>query len=113
MFRITNKEIYLTRGDNALIHVSAKDSEGNAYVPQTGDKIAFSLKKKIKDEEKIIFIEQTEHTETGWDILLLPSHTNNLSFGDYIYDIQLTTNTGWIDTIIEPTKFTVAEEVTT
>lgn len=114
MFKITNKEIYLTRGDNARMHVSAKDRiSGDIYIPQNGDKIAFSLKKKIKDETKLIFIEQTEHTENGWYIVFQPEHTKDLAFGDYLYDIQLTTADDWVDTIVEPTKFTVAEEVTT
>lgn len=113
MFKITNKEIYLTRGDNARMHVSATDKiTGDSYVPQDGDTVSFSLKKKVKDEEPLIFIEQTDHTETGWYITFMPEHTNKLSFGDYLYDIQLITANGWVDTIIEPTKFTVAEEVT-
>ena len=113
MLKVTNNEVYLTRGDNALLHISARDSTGSTYVPQDGDVVTLSVKKKVKDNDKLICKIQDIHTETGWDITINPEDTSALSFGDYVYDVQLVGSNGWVDTIIEPSTFTIGEEVTT
>ena len=37
--------IEMTRGDNAIISFTAKESDGNTYLPSTGDKLTFAVAK--------------------------------------------------------------------
>ena len=37
--------IELTRGDNAIISFTAKESDGSTYFPSTGDKLTFAVAK--------------------------------------------------------------------
>ena len=48
----------------------------------------------------------------GENVTILPTDTSNLSYGEYFYDIQLTTEGGFVDTVITPSKFIVTPEVT-
>ena len=44
-------------------------------------------------------------------LTLQPSDTKNLPFGNYVYDIELTTADGFVDTFIGPATFTLTGEV--
>ena len=48
----------------------------------------------------------------GAAIHIRPEDTKELSFGKYLYDIQLTTADGDIYTVIPPTTFEILKEVT-
>lgn len=40
-----------------------------------------------------------------------PEDTKNLNFGTYVYDVELTTKDGIVDTFITPSSFKITEEV--
>ena len=42
-----------------------------------------------------------------------PTDTSKLSFGKYLYDVQITTEAGDVYTVIRPTTFELLTEVTT
>lgn len=75
---------------------------------QSDDVLFFTVKKSAKDtnylfQKKVIGVNQ---------IHIKPEDTDNLSFGKYKYDVQLTTASGDVYTIIEPSIFEVMEEIT-
>lgn len=92
MFKIDSENmiIYLTRGDSASIVFSAKDENGQVYHPNTNDRLSFSVAKKFGEEPliEIITIMQDDE-ESFWTINLNASHTKDLSFGKYCFDVQL------------------------
>lgn len=67
-----------------------------------------TIKKSIRDS--IPCIQKKNVGSNAFHIL--PTDTNDLTFGKYIYDVQLTTNDGDIYTVIEPTVFELMKEVT-
>lgn len=106
MIEVKGTNIFLTRGDTLRIQLSIRKND-EPYILQDGDKITFSLKKTIGDNECII------QKNIGEDYLLEiePNETKNLDFGQYVYDIQMEYVDGTIDTFITPSNFTLTDEV--
>lgn len=108
MFAIDGKKITLTRGDSAKITISIYDSVGNPYTPQTGDKVRFALKRNYTSEDALIKKQIPTNT---LELELLPSDTESLAFGSYVYDIELTYANGDVDTFISRGMLFLAQEV--
>lgn len=108
MLYIEGNMIKLTRGDTAYLTVPIQIATGEEYSMQNGDTLTMSVKKSIKDEtyafQKISVGENTIHIE--------PADTEQLAFGKYKYDLQLTTTDGDIYTLIEVDTFELMPEVT-
>lgn len=127
--------IELTRSDNASIVFSAVDGEGTTYIPTEGDVLTFAVGKKL-GSDPVFSISNTFDgldIDSFWTVEIGADPTNwyqkddngnpiyengepvLLKFGDYVWDLQLTTSTG-TTTIIGKTdnvspKFRVWGEV--
>ena len=110
MFKIEkmNNKITLTRGDHADLKVLLSDELGDTYEMKKGDYLTFTMKKNIYD--KTISLKKTTFDTPV--INFVKADTNELSFGEYIYDIQLTTADEEVFTVIPPSIFVVGEEIT-
>lgn len=101
--------IRLTRGDTARLTVSVvNDINGQPYEIASTDILYLTVRKKVKDPnycfQKKLIGSNLFHIE--------PEDTEELDFGNYVYDVQLTRENGDIYTVIEPTRFEVMTEVT-
>ncbi|MBQ1570227.1 MAG: hypothetical protein IIZ78_03800, partial [Clostridiales bacterium] len=72
--------------------------------PVEGDVIAFTLKKDSKSSEVLI-------KKYGTTIVFNPQDTNKFKYGNYLYDVTLTTAGGAVYTIIPPTEFVLSDEI--
>lgn len=101
--------IHLTRGDTARFSVSIDNLVTNEnYVIGGKDLLTLTVKKSINDESPCI-----QKQVTGGDLFHIEStDTQGLAFGKYIYDVQLTTESGDVYTVITPTTFEILKEVT-
>lgn len=106
MFVIDKRnKIIITKGDSAAMFVSIVDNDGIEYEIKDSDEVRLTVKKpggnelfhKIADEDK--------------QITFFPEDTSSLNTGLYIYDIQLTTEDGYIYTIIPANYLQITEEV--
>lgn len=102
--------IHLTRGDTARFRITQAMNlaTGEPYVFLPEDILEFTIKKSVNDTNPLIH----KKVQGGEIIHLLPEDTKSLSFGRYVYDVQLTLANGDIYTIIVPTVFEIAKEVT-
>ena len=106
-------DIQLTRGDT-FIATLALEKNGQTYTPTAQDSIRFALKhNKLKSDRTDYtdpepLIEKTIPYDT-MTLTIEPSDTNWLGFGEYAYDIEITSN-GVVDTFIKG-LFTLTEEV--
>lgn len=107
MLVITNDDIVLTRGDSADIIVNITNANGDAYTPAEGDVILFTLKKNCETSDIII-----QKPLVNSIITLLPSDTEDLPYGTYYFDVQLTTAGDDVYTVVAPHKFIIDKEVT-
>ena len=105
----------IVRGDSANfdIYLPIYNEEGEIigeYELQPGDTLLFTVKKNTKTEE-IIF------QKSGQNITINPSDTEEIPYGKYVYDAELTYASSegiepFVDTVIQPTEFKVLDEVT-
>lgn len=101
--------IKLTRGDTARISVNIEnDVSGESYEVQPEDVLILTVKKSISDTDHSF-----QKKITGSNAFhILPSDTQLLSFGRYVYDVQITTKNSDVYTVIGPCSFEVLKEVT-
>ena len=112
---ISENNISLTRGDTLVVDITiSKLTRGDNgtvvekdYVPQEGDTIRFALKKDLADQTPLFL--KTIDPETLQ--LRLEAEETKLPVGRYIYDIELTTGIGEVDTFIGPATFRITDEV--
>ena len=102
-------DITLTRGDSLFLQL-ALVKNNQPYTPDAEAEIRFAMKYKYKDPDEDAVIVKPIPVDT----LLLkiePEDTKGLMMGKtYVYDIQITDETGFVDTFIEG-LFTIGEEV--
>lgn len=105
MVKIENNTITITRGDTLETTIMITTSEGDAFVPSSGDMIRFAL----KDKEPLIIKQIPNDTLV---LRLESAETKQLQArrSPYVYDVQLTTPDGTVDTFISG-AFYVTEEV--
>ena len=116
MFEIVNdNEIRLTRGDSFESEIEIYN-EGNPWTPASGDTVKFYVKHAAmnvsktayKDEELVI--EKTVPNAT-LTLKLDPPDTEELDFGRYVYDVEVTLANGTVDTILNNKNFIILPEV--
>lgn len=111
-FKVNGYNIFLTRGDSAALVFNLTDEEtGETRKLEEGDRVVLTVKKSAEDSTSVF---QRELGEDGV-FAIKPGDTASAAFGDYIYDVQLTTAGGDVYTVIDPenydTTFTIGEEV--
>ena len=104
---VIDDNINLTRGDSADLIVTIRDAGGNVYEMQSGDILTFTVKVNCNTDDITI-----QKVRTNNIVTLLPSDTENLAYGSYWYDVQLTTSGDDIYTVIPPHRFNITPEVT-
>lgn len=100
------KKISLVRGDTLKVRIEILN-DGNIYTPQFGDTLRFAMKKDYSSSRILI------HKSIPTDTLVLhlkPEDTKKLTFGEYVYDIEITFANGDVDTFITG-KFEIKPEV--
>ena len=110
MYVVKKTSITLTRGDTFKALISITDKDGRPYELQEGDVVRFAMKKNYSDPDDQVLINKVIPNET-LILTLVPEDTKHLPFGTYVYDIQLTTVGGEVDTFITKASLTLTEEV--
>lgn len=110
MFQIyDNGRITLTRGDSARLSVSIINNvTREEYIIGENDVLKLTLKKSIKDSTYVL---QKEIRGVSM-FYIKPDDTSSLDFGKYKYDVEITTSTGDVYTVIGPSEFEILPEVT-
>lgn len=109
LYILDDNTIKITRGDTAKLTISiSNDLNSSNYVIGEHDTLVLTVKKSVKDPtccfQKVI---------RGSNVFnIKPTDTNSLDFGKYKYDVQLTTESEEVYTIIEPSVFEILQEVT-
>ena len=110
MVTVVNNTITLVRGDTVEIPVTIRTRDGEKYIPTEGDVVRFALKDGYGDDVPVLI-----HKVLPNDSLILrleSCETKELMMRKkpYVYDIELTTANGYVDTVIRST-LSVLEEV--
>lgn len=116
MINISGTTIEMTRGDSLIVTVEILDDQGQTYQPVNGDKVRFAMKSARMGAGNTRFadarplIKKTIPIDT-LTLELEPSDTEGLSFGEYVYDIELTHASGAVDTFIADARLRLMPEV--
>lgn len=108
-YKIDGTNITLTRGDTLRVKMIplVYGTTDVAYVPEDGDEIRFACKKTFSDDEPVLIMNNIPNDTCM--LHLRPEQTKTLSYGKYVYDVQLTYADGEVDTYIKGT-LTLTEE---
>lgn len=87
------------------------DIELDNYMFTAGDIVTFTVNTDVELEEPILQKVVTDF-EDGIATVSLTAEDTNIEIGTYIYDVQVNTQDGRVDTIIGPAKFVVKGGVT-
>lgn len=107
-YKISGNNITLTRGDTMVVDVNVFTADGMRYALQEGDRIRFAMKQSYSDASPCLVKDVDPET---MQIRIESEDTKGLNFGSYVYDIQLTTWDGIVDTFIPKGKLKLTEEV--
>lgn len=107
MFKINGNNISITRGDTGIFTLALTNASGQAY-DYSDDTVLFTVKANTFTNDILI----QKQVVYGENVTIAPSDTSQLAYGEYVFDIQVTTAGGIVDTVIPPSKFIVREEVT-
>lgn len=109
LYVLDDGTIRLTRGDTARFTIPiTNETNGEEYTMQSGDILYLTIKKSGKDYEPLL-----QKSAKGSNVIKIdPLDTKELAFNKYKYDVQLTTESGDVYTIIEPRTFEIMEEIT-
>lgn len=107
MFKVDDNNIRIIRGDSGVFNISITDTNGSPVYLTEGDVLTFTLRRAARNPaivmQKVIADSQLE---------IKPEDTEGLTFGTYVYDIELRRADGYVDTVIPPHEFLLMEEVT-
>lgn len=107
MFKIQGNVISITRGDTGIFTLGVTDAQGNPY-DYSNDTVLFTVRENVYAANKIM----QKNIVYGQTTIIQPEDTANLNYGSYVYDVQIATSGGLINTVITPSPFNVKAEVT-
>nr|DAU47779.1 MAG TPA: hypothetical protein [Caudoviricetes sp.] len=107
MFTVQNNNITLIRGDSGAFGISITDTNGNPVELTDGDVLTFTLRRTPRSPTIVL-----QKIIAGGELDIKPADTEGLTFGAYVYDIELKRADGYVDTVIPPHEFLLMEEVT-
>lgn len=105
----SDSTIQLTRGDTARLSVSIlNDLTNSEYIIGEKDTLRLTVKKSVNDVTPVF----QKVVKGSNKFYIEPSDTKDISFGRYLYDVELTTASEDVYTVIVPTTFEILKEVT-
>lgn len=105
----SDSTIQLTRGDTARLSVSIlNDLTNSEYIIGEKDTLRLTVKKSVNDVTPVF----QKVVKGSNQFYIEPSDTKDISFGRYLYDVELTTASEDVYTVIVPTTFEILKEVT-
>ena len=112
MVNITDKNIFMTKGDTVKLSLTIRDKKGEKYIPSFYDVCLLTIKKYTSQSSPSA---QIKGTVDGENVIfeIMPEDTSNLACGEYVYDIQVKFDyNGDVNTVIPLSKFVLMQEVT-
>lgn len=106
MLKVDGNKIWLTRGDSATLKLTVYDSSGAEY-DYSQDTVKFTVKRSWAESDALI----TKTVNADGEIVLDAEDTADLPAGRYVYDVQITSDNGAVDTVIPYTDFILCADV--
>lgn len=106
MYRIDDAQnIFLTRSDTCSLKLSVVDDNDTPY-DYSNDLVQLTIKTNTYTPITVI-----QKNIVGDTFKIDPDDTKSLSYGKYLYDVQIITNSNDVYTVIGPCIFVLTDEV--
>lgn len=106
MFKVDNN-ISMIRGDSGVFTITITDTNGSPVELTESDVLTFTLRRAARNPAIVL-----QKIIADGELDIKPADTEGLTFGAYVYDIELKRADGYVDTVIPPHEFLLMEEVT-
>ena len=103
---LSGTNISMTRGDTETLTIRCS-------VPfEDGDTVYMTVRESV--EAPVAFQKIVRDFGDEGEAVIVIDHedTEGMDFGDYLYDVQVTRDSGTVTTLVKPSKFTLTEEIT-
>lgn len=107
MFKVDNNNISMIRGDSGVFTITITDTNGSPVELTESDVLTFTLRRAARNPAIVL-----QKIIADGELDIKPADTEGLTFGAYVYDIELKRADGYVDTVIPPHEFLLMEEVT-
>lgn len=107
MVKVTENQIFLTKGDSAELDVVIKD--GEETYDYSNDTVKLGIKKNFADAECVVEKTVDENGKITFD----PDDTKDLEVGTYFYDLKIVTADNEVCTVIAASQFVIGHSVLT
>lgn len=93
------QKIEIVRGTTNPFQISVTDAAGNSYVPESGEKLVFGVKRKPTDTV-LVFAKVGEVIGEGlFSVKLKPEDTAEIECGKYYFDVGMDNGTDFFNII--------------
>lgn len=100
------QNLSMVRGTNGAFGIVITNPDGTPFMLIDDQKVIFALKKRPKDEERLIVKTTTNQVEDGTYYLeLFPEETLKLEPGKYFYDVSIQWGSTGFFNVIEASEF--------
>lgn len=106
------QDISIVRGTTAAFGIVINDAAGNPFVLEPGQVLVFGLKKRPKDDERVLIKKFTNRVEDQYYLELSAADTADLEPGKYFYDVGLQHGNNVFYNIIEASAFDIKPNIT-
>lgn len=107
MFKVNDNDISMIRGDSGVFTITITDTNGSPVELTESDVLTFTLRRAARNPAIVL-----QKIIADGELDIKPADTEGLTFGAYVYDIELKRADGYVDTVIPPHEFLLMEEVT-
>ena len=104
--KVQGNNITHMRGDTAILKLDL-NIDGEPFALRDGDVATFSVKKNLKDTDYIL-----QKRAVDGDFVFTHADTQDIPFGVYWYDVQVTLQEGQVVTAIGPAQYRLVADVT-
>lgn len=104
-------DLSIVRGTSNSFGITVTDAEGDVFTLETGQVLVFALKKRPKDEERVLVKPITHAVNGEYYLELTPADTADLEPGKYFYDVGMQQGVNVFYNIIEASVFEIKPNI--
>lgn len=105
-------DLSIVRGTSNVFGLAITNADGTPFVLEDNQTLVFAVKRKLKDEDRVLIKKVTHSVEEGTFYLeLFPSDTMDLDIGKYYYDVGLQYGGSVFFNVIEASVFEIKANV--
>jgi len=107
------QDLSIVRGTSNVFGLVVTDADGDPFIIESGQVLVFGVKKRPKDEDRVLIKTITHSVDDGTYYLeLTPADTADLEPGKYFYDVGLQHGANVFFNVIEASVFEIKPNIT-